>query len=118
MKLENWQNEFLKIHFEPEHERGQVCWCQPKTIVRNKDKDNRETEIIHNEQREVLVHFIEKLIEKTQIEMIEIMSDMARMDPKKCPKCKKDLLKDEKNSGSTWGSYYCPCTPGLVLSVG
>lgn len=121
--MENWQKEFLKIHFEPEHESGITCWCEPKSIVRNQISLRGKhmgsvNHIEHNQQRVILVNFIEKLIEETQIDMITKMSEMARIDPKKCPICGKDLIRDEKNSGPTWASYSCPCNPDLILSVG
>ena len=64
MENKDWRDQFLKIHYEPEHERGQTCWCIPKTIV-----TDGIAEIIHNEQRVVLVSLIESILKSKQEEI-------------------------------------------------
>ena len=49
--------EFRKLIYEPEHENGIVCWCKPKTFVKE-----GTPHIEHNEQRDVLTDFIESLL--------------------------------------------------------
>lgn len=56
--MEQWEQTFLKMHYEPEHERGQTCWCKPKTMVRN-----GVPHIEHNEQRKILLKFIKENFE-------------------------------------------------------
>ena len=49
---EELRKEWLKLHYEPEHEAGQTCWCNPKTLVKN-----GVPHIEHNEQRVILFDF-------------------------------------------------------------
>ena len=81
MENKDWREQFLKTHYEPQHERGQTCWCIPKTIV-----TGGIAEIIHNEQRVVLVSLIESLIEsilKSKQEEIEKAMENMKKNPKK-----------------------------------
>jgi hypothetical protein len=55
----DWKKEFAKIHYEPVHESGELCWCFPiKKVI------NGVYHIEHQEQRKILSDFIEKLINK------------------------------------------------------
>lgn len=45
----DFQNEFRKIYYEPEHEDGETCWCKPRCWV-----DNGQYRIDHHEQRKIL----------------------------------------------------------------
>ena len=57
----NWEEEFLKTHYEPEHERGQTCWCRPVTLVKE-----GTPHIEHHEQRVILVVLIRTLLEQAR----------------------------------------------------
>jgi hypothetical protein len=46
---------FMKLHFEPEHEEGQTCWCHPTTTV---NALTRKVHIDHHEQRIILRDFL------------------------------------------------------------
>ena len=46
-------DEFMKLHYEPVHEEGQTCWCEPKTIIKM-----GVPHIEHNEQRILLREFL------------------------------------------------------------
>ena len=46
-------NDLRDLIYEPEHERGQTCWCEPYTIVKN-----GTPHIIHNEQRDIITTFV------------------------------------------------------------
>lgn len=59
--MNDWKHEFLKLHYEPEHEPGGFCWCNPCKVARD-----GELHIEHNEQRKVLISFIEGLLTQTQ----------------------------------------------------
>lgn len=66
---EKAEKEFLKLHYEPEHESGQTCGCKPVTLVKE-----GIIHIEHNEQRIILSAFLSsKLSEQSQLmeEMIE-----------------------------------------------
>ncbi len=77
----NWKQRFLKLHYEPEHEQFPACWCEPKVIVSNKD-GQRMVDIQHNEQRVILVKFIEDLIFDTKIE-VEMLEGVKRYNQAK-----------------------------------
>jgi len=47
-------DELMKVHYEPEHEKGVTCWCSPKVIVREGIPN-----IEHNEQRIIIREFLE-----------------------------------------------------------
>lgn len=49
-------DELMKLHYEPEHEEGQTCWCSPITTVQPTTK---KAYIDHQEQRVILRQFIE-----------------------------------------------------------
>lgn len=49
------EERFLKIHYEPEHTSGGVCWCGVSY-----HKIPNGMEIKHKEQRKILVDFIHK----------------------------------------------------------
>lgn len=57
----SWEKDFLKLHYEPEHEKGETCWCEPiKKVKRG------VYHIEHQEQRKLLIKFIyERIIRKT-----------------------------------------------------
>jgi len=76
MGNKDWREQFLKIHYEPEHEKGQTCWCMPKTIV-----TDGIAEIIHNEQRVVLVSIIESLLKSKQEEIEKSIDEMKGYVP-------------------------------------
>lgn len=50
-----WEKDFVRLHYEPEHEKGQTCWCEPKSIV----KDGI-LHIEHNPNRQELIAFIKE----------------------------------------------------------
>ena len=70
MKNKDWKKKFLKIHYEPEHKTGQTCWCIPRIITSNK-----RIKIIHNEQRVVLVSFIESILKSKQEEIEKVIDN-------------------------------------------
>ncbi len=37
----NWIRDFIHLHYEPEHEKGQICWCNPKTMVRTEEGERK-----------------------------------------------------------------------------
>jgi len=49
-------DEFMKLHYEPEHEEGQTCWCHPTTTV---NALTGKVYIDHKEQRVILRDFLE-----------------------------------------------------------
>lgn len=49
-------DEFMKLHYEPEHEEGQTCWCSPITTV---EPTTKKAYIDHQEQRVILRQFVE-----------------------------------------------------------
>lgn len=55
MTIETILKEFAKIHYEPEHEKGQTCWCEPKSIVKE-----GVLHIEHQEQRIILKSFLQE----------------------------------------------------------
>lgn len=80
-KEESLRKEISKILYEPEHEKGIVCWCNPKSIVRNQISLRGKhmgsvNHIKHNEQREVISQFI---IEKVYQELSEIRKAVEQM---------------------------------------
>lgn len=44
---------FMKLHYEPEHESGPVCWCKPKSI-----SEKGVYHISHQQQRIILRSFL------------------------------------------------------------
>ena len=56
----NWEQHFARLHYEPEHETGNIaatCWCGPKIYVRD-----GMTYIDHFANRDVLIEFVRQLL--------------------------------------------------------
>lgn len=51
--------EFIKLIYEPQHEKGQTCWCQPTTEV---DTVNKVATIEHNAQKIILAERYRELL--------------------------------------------------------
>lgn len=70
MTQEPWENRLVKIHYEPEHSDGGVCWCDPKKTV-----EDGVLTIVHNEQRDVLKAFMSQVIqeERAKLKAIEYL---------------------------------------------
>lgn len=47
--IRQFNAEFLKVHYEPEHEDGITCWCGPESVVHL-----GKLHINHKEQRVLL----------------------------------------------------------------
>lgn len=54
---DSWEDEFLKLHYEPEHQSGGMCWCGVEY-----HKIPEGMEIKHIEQRDILRDFIRTLL--------------------------------------------------------
>lgn len=61
--IAEFNREFLKVHYEPEHEDGVTCWCGPESkVVRGKLYIN------HKEQRVILRRlFVEFLLKYSNL---------------------------------------------------
>ena len=71
-----WQKEWPSMHYEPEHESGQTCWCKPNSIVRGET-----LHIEHNEQREVLEAFITSIEKEARADALnEVKAILAKYD--------------------------------------
>ena len=65
-KVEEIVDSIMEIHYEPEHESGQTCWCEPITMARQ-----GVAHIEHNEQRVILREKLTQALSKTRQETIE-----------------------------------------------
>lgn len=72
-------NELMRLHYEPEHEGGVTCWCEPSSIVKPGAEKNM-LYITHNEQRDVIRQFVEeRFVSREQaIASLAIGSNQAR----------------------------------------
>src|SRR3990167_836531 len=68
----SWEEEFLKIHYEPEHESGPTCWCGPTYFK----EDDGLTHLRHKEQRDVIKSFIHSTLNKERNRLIERVEGM------------------------------------------
>lgn len=57
MNDEKWVKDFLRLHYEPEHIEGGVCWCG----VTYRSVEG-VMHIDHKEQRVILMQFIRELL--------------------------------------------------------
>ena len=70
---QKWEDRFLRTHYEPEHESGQTCWCEPRTLIKNSI-----THIEHNEQRVILKDFITETLASHRTALIEEVEKLRR----------------------------------------
>jgi hypothetical protein len=55
--MNDFIDEFMKLHYEPEHESGVTCWCNPVVNIKE-----GTPHIEHNEQRVILREALEKYL--------------------------------------------------------
>ena len=70
-------DELMAEHYEPIHEEGQTCWCNPTTTVKPSTK---KVYIDHNEQRVLIRRFLEDnfVSKEDSIASLAIGSNQAR----------------------------------------
>lgn len=66
-QTESWEEEFMRIHYEPEHQEGGVCWCGTSF---KKEVDGK-VHIYHKEQRDILKSFFSQELKAERQRTIE-----------------------------------------------